>query len=237
MDAMLHSLAITGAAAFASGIFSHQIARTIILSPHTQRNYPELRKRLNGWLSTALSVARILAVCIAMILLLNAWGLFGFWNQPYYGVREKAVGILVRIAPILSFSAIGWVILTSLIENRLASDIHGHPLPSARTRIPPTLFRNALAVVINTIIIMIVLSKTGVSITPLLTGTGALGLVISFGSRTLAKDIITGTFIQFENSMSTDDLVTIGPLTGVAERMSIRPMSVCQDTGAYHIIP
>ena len=26
-------------------------AKTITLSPHTQRNYPELQKRLNGWLS------------------------------------------------------------------------------------------------------------------------------------------------------------------------------------------
>ncbi len=32
----------------------------------------------------------------------------------------------------------------------LASDIHGRPLPSARTRTLLTLFRNALAVIIGT---------------------------------------------------------------------------------------
>jgi small-conductance mechanosensitive channel len=31
--------------------------------------------------------------------------------------------------------------------------------------------------------------------------------------------------------------VTIGPLTGTVERMSIRSVGVRQDTGAYHIIP
>jgi len=36
---------------------------------------------------------------------------------------------------ILFFSAVGWTVLASLIENRLASDIHGRPLPSAR-RVP-----------------------------------------------------------------------------------------------------
>lgn len=51
------------------------------------------------------------------------------------------------------------------------------------------------------------------------------------------KDIITGVFIQFENGMNTGDLVTIGPLTGTVERMSIRSVGVRQDTGAYHIIP
>lgn len=127
--------------------------------------------------------------------------------------------------------------LASLIENRLASDIHGRPLPSARTRTLLTLFRNALAVIISTITIMIVLSEIGVNIAPLLAGAGALGLAISFGSQTLVKDIITGVFIQFENGMNTGDLVTIGPLTGTVERMSIRSVGVRQDTGAYHIIP
>lgn len=37
--------------------------------------------------------------------------------------------------------------------------------------------------------------------------------------------------------MNTGDLVTIGPITGTVERMSIRSVGVRQDTGAYHIIP
>lgn len=237
MGATVHSLAIVGIAAFISGMFSRWIAKTITLSPHTQRNYPELQKRLNGWLSSALKVARFLTVCVAIMLLLNAWGLFDFWNWLHNGAGEKTVDILIRIALILFFSAVGWTLLASLIENRLASDIHGRPLPSARTRTLLTLFRNALAVIISTITIMIVLSEIGVNIAPLLAGAGALGLAISFGSQTLVKDIITGVFIQFENGMNTGDLVTIGPLTGTVERMSIRSVGVRQDTGAYHIIP
>ncbi len=213
------------------------LAKTITLSPHTQRNYPELQKRLNGWLSAALKTARILTVCVAVMLLLSAWGLFDFWNWLQNGAGQKTVDILIRIALILFFSAVGWTVLASLIENRLASDIHGRPLPSARTRTLLTLFRNALAVIISTITIMIVLSEIGVNIAPLLAGAGALGLAISFGSQTLVKDIITGVFIQFENGMNTGDLVTIGPLTGTVERMSIRSVGVRQDTGAYHIIP
>lgn len=237
MSASLNSLAIISVAAFVSGILSRWIAKTINLSPHVQRNYPELQKRLNGWFSTALKVARILIVCVAIMLLLNAWGLFDFWNWLQNGAGEKTVDILIRIALILFFSAVGWTVLASLIENRLSSDIHGRPLPSARTRTLLTLFRNALAVVISTITVMIVLSEIGVNIAPLLAGAGALGLAISFGSQTLVKDIITGVFIQFENGMNTGDLVTIGPLTGTVERMSIRSVGVRQDTGAYHIIP
>ena len=237
MGATFHSLAIIGIAAFASGLLSRWISKTITLSPQVQRNYPELQKRVNGWISASLKVARILTVCIAVMLLLSAWSLFDFWNWMHNGAGEKTVDILIRIALILFFSAIGWTLLASLIENRLVSDIHGRPLPSARARTLLTLFRNALAVIISTITIMIVLSEIGVNIAPLLAGAGALGLAISFGSQTLVKDIITGIFIQFENGMNTGDLVTIGPLTGTVERMSIRSVGVRQDTGAYHIIP
>ena len=95
----------------------------------------------------------------------------------------KTVDVLIRIALILFFSAIGWTVLASLI-GRLASDIHGRPLPSARARTLLTLFRNALAVVISTITVMILLSEIGVNIAPLLAGAGALGLAISFGAQT-----------------------------------------------------
>jgi small-conductance mechanosensitive channel len=237
MGATFKSLAIIGIAAFVSGLLSRWISKTITLSPQVQRNYPELQKRVNGWMSVSLKVARILTVCVAIMLLLNAWSLFDFWNWLHNGAGEKTVDILIRIALILFFSAVGWTLLASLIENRLVSDIHGRPLPSARARTLLTLFRNALAVIISTITIMIVLSEIGVNIAPLLAGAGALGLAISFGSQTLVKDIITGIFIQFENGMNTGDLVTIGPLTGTVERMSIRSVGVRQDTGAYHIIP
>lgn len=237
MGATFRSLAIMGIAAFVSGLLSRWISKTVTLSPQVQRNYPELQKRVNGWISASLKVARILTVCVSIMLLLNAWGLFDFWNWLHNGAGEKTVDILIRIALILFFSVVGWTLLASLIENRLVSDIHGRPLPSARARTLLTLFRNALAVIISTITIMIVLSEIGVNIAPLLAGAGALGLAISFGSQTLVKDIITGIFIQFENGMNTGDLVTIGPLTGTVERMSIRSVGVRQDTGAYHIIP
>ncbi len=237
MGASLHSVAIVSIAALISGVLSRWIAKTVTLSDQVQRNYPELQKRLNSWISMGLKLARILTVCCAILLLLNTWGLFDLNGWLSGDAGQKTVDIIIRILLILLFSAVGWTLLASLIENRLVSDIHGRPLPSARARTLLTLFRNALAVIISTITVMIVLSEIGVNIAPLLAGAGALGLAISFGSQTLVKDIITGVFIQFENGMNTGDLVTIGAITGTVERMSIRSVGVRQDTGAYHIIP
>ena len=237
MSATVQSLAIIGFGALLSGMLTRWIAKTIILSPDLRRNYPQLQQRVNSWIHASLKAARILTVFAVMLLLLNAWHLFNLWEWLTVGGGEKLVDVIIRVAMILFFSAVGWTLLASLIESRLASDSHGRPMPSARTRTLLTLFRNALAVVISTITIMILLSEIGVNIAPLLAGAGALGLAVSFGSQTLVKDIITGIFIQFENGMNTGDLVTIGAITGTVERMSIRSVGVRQDTGAYHIIP
>ncbi|QKJ86515.1 Mechanosensitive channel protein [Paramixta manurensis] len=237
MSATVRSLAIIGIGALISGILTRWINKTIILSPDLRRTYPELQKRVNAWVSGGLKLARFLTVLGVMLLLLNAWELFDLWQWLTLGAGKKVVDLLIRVLTILLFSAVGWTLLASLIESRLASDSHGRPMPSARTRTLLTLFRNALAVLISTITIMILLSEIGVNIAPLLAGAGALGLAVSFGSQTLVKDIITGIFIQFENGMNTGDLVTIGDITGTVERMSIRSVGVRQDTGAYHIIP
>lgn len=237
MAATVRSLAIISIGALVSGMLTRWISKTIVLSPELRRSYPELQSRVNGWVSAMLKLARIITVFAVTLLLLNAWNLFDLWHWLTVGAGEKLVDIIIRIVVILFFSAVGWTLLASLIESRLASDSHGRPMPSARTRTLLTLFRNALAVIISTITIMILLSEIGVNIAPLLAGAGALGLAVSFGSQTLVKDIITGVFIQFENGMNTGDLVTIGPITGTVERMSIRSVGVRQDTGAYHIIP
>ena len=89
MGATLQSTAIIGGAALVSGILSRWIAKTITLSPATQRNYPELQKRLNGWISASLKAARILTVCVAIMLLLSAWGLFDFREWLHNDAGQK----------------------------------------------------------------------------------------------------------------------------------------------------
>ena len=237
MSATVRSMAIVVIAALVSGMLTRWIGKTVTLSPELRRNYPDLQRRVNDWVKALLKLARVVTVFATLLLLLNAWNLFDLWHWLTQGAGQKMVDVLIRIVMIVLLSAVGWTLLASLIESRLASDSHGRPMPSARTRTLLTLFRNALAVVISTITIMILLSEVGVNIAPLLAGAGALGLAVSFGSQTLVKDIITGIFIQFENGMNTGDLVTIGPITGTVERMSIRSVGVRQDTGAYHIIP
>lgn len=84
---------------------------------------------------------------------------------------------------------------------------------------------------------MIVLSEIGINIGPLIAGAGVLGLAIGFGAQKLVQDVITGVFIQIENAMNTGDVVTVGGITGTAERLSIRSVGIRDLSGTYHIVP
>lgn len=186
MLATVHTLAIIGIGARVSGILTRRTGKTVLLSPDFRRNYPE---RLNGWLSVILKMVRSLTVLAIYLLLLNAWKLFNLWQWLTQGAGVKFVDIVICIVVILFFSAVGWTLLASLIENGLASDSHGRPMPSARPRMLLTLFCNALLVIISSITIMILLSEIGVNIAPLLAKAraGALGWRFPLAHRRWSK--------------------------------------------------
>src|SRR5699024_3665917 len=87
------------------------------------------------------------------------------------------------------------------------------------------------------ITVMVVLARIGVDIGPLLAGAGVIGLAIGFGSQKLVADVITGIFIQLENAMNIGDVVTLGGVTGTAEKITIRSVSVRDLHGTVHVIP
>ena len=129
-----------------------------------------------------------------------------------------------------------WIGLASWIEHRL-NPLSADNAPTAREKTLLTIFRNASAIVLIIMTVMIVLSEIGINIGPLLAGAGVLGLAIGFGAQKLVQDVITGVFIQMENAISVGDIVTAGSLTGTAEKLTIRSLSLRDLSGTYHIIP
>jgi small conductance mechanosensitive channel len=84
---------------------------------------------------------------------------------------------------------------------------------------------------------MIALSELGLNIGPLIASAGVLGLAIGFGAQKLVQDVITGVFIQLENAMNVGDVVTVGGITGVVEKLTIRSVALRDLQGTVHVIP
>ncbi|OIN04474.1 mechanosensitive ion channel protein MscS [Oceanisphaera psychrotolerans] len=234
--ATLKTLGIVVLGILLSTLLSQTIGRRITLSDDLRRKLPLLESRLNSYVPNALRFVRMLMVAAIILLVLNAWDAL---DLPAWYASEsggKLMGKVIGVAFILFVAAALWVTMASLIEHKLNADT-GNGEPSARARTLLSLFRSALAVTLVTMTAMIVLAEIGINIGPLIAGAGVLGLAIGFGAQKLVQDIITGVFIQIENAMNTGDVVTVGGITGTAEKLSIRSVGIRDLNGTYHIIP
>ncbi|GAA0561072.1 mechanosensitive channel protein [Halomonas salifodinae] len=234
--ATLKTLVVAGFGMLLSSLLTQTIGRHITLSEELRHKLPLLETRLNAYVPNALRAIRAVILVAVILLVLNAWGAFDLaaWYASEAG--RGLVGKLVSVAVILTVAAGVWLALASLIEHRLNPETGGGE-PSARAKTLLALFRNALAIALITITVMIVLAEIGINIGPLIAGAGVLGLAIGFGAQKLVQDIITGIFIQVENAMNTGDVVTVGGITGTAERLSIRSVGIRDLNGTYHLIP
>ena len=77
----------------------------------------------------------------------------------------------------------------------------------------------------------------GINIVPVLTGAGVLGIVIGFGAQSLIKDLINGLFILVEQWFQIDDIITVGNVSGVVEKFSLRTTVIRDLNGKVHFIP
>jgi small-conductance mechanosensitive channel len=84
---------------------------------------------------------------------------------------------------------------------------------------------------------LVVLSRLGVDIGPLLAGFGILGLAISFGSQALVRDIVSGFFFMVEDAFRVGEYVDTGRLKGTVEKISLRSMQLRHQSGQIHTVP
>ncbi|WP_417617007.1 mechanosensitive channel protein [Oceanisphaera sp.] len=234
--ATLKTLGVVVLGILLSSLLSQTIGRHITLSDELRRKLPLLEPRLNSYIPAALRFLRVLIVSMAVLLVSNAWAIVDLnaWYESEAG--GKLMSKIISVAIILAVAAVVWVLLASLIEHKLNPET-GSGVPSARAQTLLLLFRNAVAIALATLTIMIALSEIGINIGPLIAGAGVLGLAIGFGAQKLVQDIITGVFIQIENAMNTGDVVTLAGITGTAEKLSIRSVGIRDLSGTYHIIP
>ena len=234
--ATLKTIAAVVVGLLLSSFLTQTIGRRIRLSDDLRLKLPLLEPRLNSYVPNALRVIRTVLVVLVIMLVLDAWGAFDLAAWYASDAGSTLIGNLFSVAVILAFAIGLWLALASMIEHKLNPDT-GTGEPDARAKTLLTLFRNALAIALVTITAMIVLAEIGINIGPLIAGAGVLGLAIGFGAQKLVQDIITGIFIQVENAMNTGDVVTVGGVTGTAERLSIRSVGIRDLNGTYHIVP
>ncbi|MDE0029597.1 MAG: mechanosensitive ion channel [Deltaproteobacteria bacterium] len=84
---------------------------------------------------------------------------------------------------------------------------------------------------------LLILQLVGVETGPLLAGVGIFGLAVGFAAQSLIKDIINGLFILTEGSVGAGDVVDVGGVTGVVEKVTLRSVRIRDLGGNVHFVP
>ncbi len=229
------SLLVIGGGILASVLLGQLAGNRIRLSEHHRRRVPLLEQRLNTYLPLFLRLVRIVIGIVVAAGILAIWRVVDAFTWLTTDTGQLFLGTAIDILLIVLLAVAVWLVVASMIEAKLNAE--SEHLPSARVQTLLTLFRNAVAITLVTMTVMIVLSELGVNIGPLLAGAGVLGLAIGFGAQKLVQDVITGIFIQLENAINTGDIIHVGGIQGTVERLSIRSVGVRDLEGTFHIVP
>jgi small conductance mechanosensitive channel len=82
-----------------------------------------------------------------------------------------------------------------------------------------------------------ILSEVHVDVGALIATAGIAGLAIGFGAQTLVKDVISGVFLLFDDTIHVGDLIRIGNDVGTVEEIGLRLIRVRKFDGELMMIP
>ena len=210
--------------------------RLFHISDEVKARYPGIEARANRYILVLRQLLEGVIYIIAVVVILQGWGVdvLGLFGTP---VGRSIVARVVSIVLIALVALFAWEMASAAIDRLLRDNGRNRFARSARGRTLLPLARNVIMVVISTMAVLAILSEVGVNIAPLLAGAGVIGLAVGFGAQTLVKDIITGAFILFEDTIAIGDVATVSGKTGTVEGISIRTIRLRDAYGTLHTIP
>lgn len=151
---------------------------------------------------------------------------------------EKVIDTTIEIILILFLSwlviRIGKKIINKVLKIRMRTPLN----PSERRqRTIIKLLESVLSYGVYFFAIIAILASLHINVAGLLAGAGVVGLAIGFGAQSLAKDLITGFFIIFEDQFGVGDYIKINMAEGTVIEIGLRTTKINGVTGEQYIIP
>jgi small conductance mechanosensitive channel len=198
-----------------------------------------VQERAAAYLPVFRGLSLVVVWLIAVAAIVYVWGVNPLaWFETDSG--ELFMSKAITIVFVVVTGLVAWEFVSAIIEKYLLATGRDGTLVerSQRVRTLLPLLRNAFTIFLLVVTVLIVLSELGLNIAPLLAGAGVVGLAIGFGAQTLVKDVITGIFILFENTIAVGDVVDVGGgHAGLVEHFSIRTLKLRDSAGGVHTVP
>ena len=158
-----------------------------------------------------------------------------FFDRSFDWATTSGLRVLLIAAAMLVLLALlkrGVAKLSSLYEGTLPG-----PAQIKRVYTLTHIVRDVARLVILFVGMTMILSEVGVDLKPLLAAAGLGGLAIGFGAQSLVKDLISGFFILWENSVRVGDVVEVAGVAGLVEEVELRTIKLRDVSGNVHVVP
>ncbi|MGD8477130.1 MAG: mechanosensitive ion channel [Burkholderiales bacterium] len=98
-------------------------------------------------------------------------------------------------------------------------------------------FQSASTLIIIVAATLLAFQEAGVDIKTVLGGAAILGVAFAFGAQNLMRDYFAGFMIVLEDQYELGDLITVGAVTGIVEKVNMRTTVLRDLEGRVHFIP
>ena len=179
----------------------------------------------------------------AALLLARAWHIDLGNLAAEETVSSRLLAGVLSAVVIFLVADLAWQLTKAMIDRRLSEAQTPSPPGTdeerRRTRMRTLLpvLRNVLLIVIAATAAMTALAHLGVQIGPLITGAGIVGVAVGFGSQTLVKDIVSGTFYLLDDAFRIGEYIQSGNYKGTVELFSIRSVKLRHHRGPLYTVP
>ena len=151
-------------------------------------------------------------------------------------------GILATIFQIVVVLVLAWLIIRTVDKGTRRWVKQFEALPAIHPRrqrafTTSSLLTSAIRYIVWPIALIMVLSELNIDVAAMIATAGIAGLAIGFGAQTFVKDVISGIFLLFDDTIHVGDMVKIGSEEGTVEFIGIRLIKVRKFNGEMLMVP
>ena len=176
---------------------------------------------------------------LGAVALLEVWGfsVLEFLGTPA-GETVLARAALIALVIVLGIALVRLsnAAVLSLLRPRVLDRVGSREAGRKLQTLAP-LAQTSVKLLVVLVGALLILQLVGVETGPLLAGVGIFGLAVGFAAQSLIKDIINGLFILTEGSVGAGDVVDVGGVTGVVEKVTLRSVRIRDLSGNVHFVP
>ena len=175
------------------------------------------------------ALTRLIVAAVLLIVMLATGSATGFFSIKDLSEHLHFNGKTL-------WSVVLMILIVAAVESLIVLLLNLPKLQSHRAQSVLSVLSSLMRYVAFIVMICWGLSILGVNISTIIASLGILALIVGFSAESLISDVVTGTFMLFENQYNVGDIVEVDGFRGTVSKIGIRTTCLTDPGGNVKII-